>query len=93
MSLQLNRAADATLSGQVISGAITGWRLTFLRNGVVFKTTDNPAQIAVLDPVAGTFEIYLSPADLPFGTWDVEMYGVDGDGSTYRLLRDTMSAA
>jgi hypothetical protein len=66
---RIDRATTQTISGTVVNvtGSITGWvlRLYELKAGgeVLMKTSEDSAQIAILDVNTRTFEIYLGLAD------------------------------
>lgn len=66
MSLQVDKGTTPTITGKVAGGQIGGWVLTLAGlppNDFFQKSSADPAQIAVLDAAAGTFEIYLTTAD------------------------------
>jgi hypothetical protein len=92
MSIQVDRATHATLTGQV-SGvpSIAGWVLTLEGQGgdaAFLKSSADASQLEILDPDARTYAVHLTPTDTAdAGDLYVELRALDTDGLHHVLVR------
>lgn len=93
MSIPIDQGTTPTLAGTVAGGDISGWvlRLVGLAPHTDFaKSSEDPAQLAILDLTAGTYEVYLTLEDTArVRNITVELRG-QNLGVHYVLARDVL---
>jgi len=94
MSLLIPRSTTVTIQGTVLGGQIAGWSIQVVGVGPFAsfsKSSADPTQVQIIDPVLGTFEFYLSTEDTAQQkNISIEVRAQDGNGGSYRMCQDVL---